>query len=147
MSELFNEVDEDVRREQLKKLWDQYSIYLIAGALLIIAAVGGWRGYQYLEAKKAAEAGAAFDKASNSPSEQARRGRGGLCRPRRQGAVGISRAGAAADGRRSRNPRSAGCREDVRRDCRRSQRRRELNRIWREFARPNCCWKVRPIPT
>ena len=64
MSELFDEVDEDVRRDQLKKLWDQYSIYIIAGALLIIAAVGGWRGYQYLEAKKAAEAGAAFDKAS-----------------------------------------------------------------------------------
>ena len=63
MSELFNEVDEDVRRDQLKKLWDQYSIYIVAGALLIIAAVGGWRGYQYLEAKKAAEAGAAFDKA------------------------------------------------------------------------------------
>ncbi len=64
MSELFDEVDEDVRRDQLKKLWDQYSIYIIAGALLIIAAVGGWRGYQYLEAKKAAEAGAAFDKAT-----------------------------------------------------------------------------------
>ena len=48
MSELFDEVDEDVRRDQLKKLWDQYSIYIIAGALLIIAAVGGWRGYQYL---------------------------------------------------------------------------------------------------
>jgi hypothetical protein len=63
VSELFDEVDEDVRRDQLKKLWDQYSIYIIAGALLIIAAVGGWRGYQYLEAKKAAEAGAAFDKA------------------------------------------------------------------------------------
>ena len=64
MSELFDEVDEDVRRDQLKKLWDQYSIYIVAGALLIIAAVGGWRGYEYLEAKKAAEAGAAFDKAS-----------------------------------------------------------------------------------
>jgi hypothetical protein len=64
VSELFDEVDEDVRRDQLKKLWDQYSIYIVAGALLIIAAVGGWRGYQYLEAKKAAEAGAAFDKAS-----------------------------------------------------------------------------------
>ena len=63
MSELFDEVDEDVRRDQLKKLWDQYSIYIVAAALLIIAAVGGWRGYQYLEAKKAAEAGAAFDKA------------------------------------------------------------------------------------
>lgn len=63
MSELFDEVDEDVRRDQLKKLWDQYSIYIVAGALLIIASVGGWRGYQYLEAQKAAEAGAAFDKA------------------------------------------------------------------------------------
>ncbi|HET6839168.1 MAG TPA: tetratricopeptide repeat protein [Bradyrhizobium sp.] len=63
MSELFDEVDEEVRREQLKKLWDRYSIYLIAGALLIVVAVGGWRGYQYLEAQKAAEAGAAFGKA------------------------------------------------------------------------------------
>ena len=64
MSELFDEVDEDVRRDQLKKIWDQYSIYIVGGAFLIIAAVGGWRGYAYLEAKKAAEAGAAFDKAS-----------------------------------------------------------------------------------
>jgi len=63
VSELFDEVDEEVRRDQLKKLWDRYSIYIIALAVLIVAAVGGWRGYQYLEAKKAAEAGAAFDKA------------------------------------------------------------------------------------
>lgn len=63
MSELFDEVDEEVRREQLKKLWDKYSIYIIALAFLIVAGVGGWRGYQYLEAKKAAEAGAAFDRA------------------------------------------------------------------------------------
>ncbi|XIA62559.1 tetratricopeptide repeat protein [Bradyrhizobium sp. TZ2] len=63
MSELFDEIDEDVRRDQLKKLWEKYSILIIAGAILIIASVGGWRGYQYLEAKRAAEAGAAFDKA------------------------------------------------------------------------------------
>lgn len=63
MSELFDEVDEEVRREQLKRLWEKYSIYIIAAMILIVAAVGGWRGNQYLEAKKAAEAGAAFDKA------------------------------------------------------------------------------------
>jgi hypothetical protein len=65
VSELFNEVDEDLRRDQLKRLWDRYSIYIIAGAILIIASVGGWRGYQYLEAKKAAEAGAAFAAAAD----------------------------------------------------------------------------------
>lgn len=64
MSELFDEVDEEVRREQLKKLWDKYSIVFIALMVLIVAAVGGWRGYQYLEGKKAAEAGAAFEKAA-----------------------------------------------------------------------------------
>ncbi|MCP3443676.1 tetratricopeptide repeat protein [Bradyrhizobium sp. CCGUVB14] len=63
MSELFDEVDEEVRREQLKKLWDKYSLYFIALMVLVVAAVGGWRGYQYLEAKKAAEAGATFEKA------------------------------------------------------------------------------------
>nr|WP_249163170.1 tetratricopeptide repeat protein [Bradyrhizobium diazoefficiens] len=44
-------------------MWEKYSIYFIALMVLIVAAVGGWRGYQYLEAKKAAEAGAAFEKA------------------------------------------------------------------------------------
>ena len=63
MSEFYDEVDEEVRREQFQKLWDKYSIYIIAVAILIVAAVGGWRGYQYLEAKKAAEASVAFDKA------------------------------------------------------------------------------------
>jgi hypothetical protein len=65
VSELFDEVDEEVRREQLKKLWERYSIFIVAGAILIIAAVGGWRGYQYFEAKKAAEAGAAFEAAAD----------------------------------------------------------------------------------
>jgi hypothetical protein len=65
VSELFDEVDEDLRRDQLKRLWDRYSIFIIAGAILIIASVGGWRGYQYLEAKKATEAGAAFSAAAD----------------------------------------------------------------------------------
>jgi hypothetical protein len=63
VSELFDEVDEEVRRDQLKKLWEKYSIYIIALAVLIVAAVGGWRGYQYVEARKAAEAGEAFNRA------------------------------------------------------------------------------------
>lgn len=60
---IFLEVDEEVRRDQLKKLWDRYSIYLIAAAVLLIAGVGAWRGYEYWVAKKAALAGAAFENA------------------------------------------------------------------------------------
>ncbi len=64
MADIFHEVDEEVRREQLKKLWDRYSIHLIAVAILIVAGVSGWRGYEYWEAKKAATAGAAFEAAA-----------------------------------------------------------------------------------
>ena len=64
MADVFHEVDEEVRREQLKKLWDRYSIYLIALAVLIVAGVSAWRGYDYWMAKKAAAAGAAFEAAA-----------------------------------------------------------------------------------
>jgi hypothetical protein len=63
MSDIFHEVDEAVRREKLQKLWQRYGNFVIAAAVLVVAAVGAWRGYEWWEAKKAAEAGAAFDTA------------------------------------------------------------------------------------
>lgn len=63
MSDIFQEVDEEVRREQLKKLWDRYGIFAIALAVLAVVGIAGWRGYEYLQAKKAAEAGAQFEAA------------------------------------------------------------------------------------
>ena len=63
LADIFHEVDEEVRRERLKKLWDQYSNVIIAVALLIIIGVGGWRLYQWWEAKQAAEAGGKFEQA------------------------------------------------------------------------------------
>ena len=46
VSDIFDEVDEEVRREQFKKLWDRYGTLFVALAVLIVVAVGGWRGYQ-----------------------------------------------------------------------------------------------------
>ena len=65
VADIFQEVDEEVRREQLKKLWDRYGILLIAVCIAAIAAVGAWRGYEWWQGKKAAEAGAAFENAVN----------------------------------------------------------------------------------
>jgi hypothetical protein len=63
VSDIFREVDEDVRRERLQQLWDRYGNLLIVLAVLIVAGVAAWRGYQWWEAKKAAEAGAQFEAA------------------------------------------------------------------------------------
>lgn len=63
MSEIFDEVQEEVRREQLRKLWERYSTLIVAVAFLIVAGVGGWRGYVYWEGKRAQEAGARFEAA------------------------------------------------------------------------------------
>ena len=63
MTDIFNEVDEEVRREQLKKLWERYGNYLIALCVLVVIAVGAWRGYQRWQAKQAAQSGAAFQQA------------------------------------------------------------------------------------
>jgi hypothetical protein len=69
VADIFHEVDEEVRREQLKKLWDRYSVYLIAAAVLIVAGIAAWRGYEYWVAKKAAAAGAAFEAALTLSSD------------------------------------------------------------------------------
>jgi hypothetical protein len=63
VTDIFQEVDEEVRREQLKKLWQQYGNYLIALCVLVVVGVGAWRGYQWWEAKQAAQSGAAFEQA------------------------------------------------------------------------------------
>jgi len=72
VADIFHEVDEEVRREQLKKLWDRYSIYLIALAVLIVAGMASWRGYEYWIAKRAAAAGAEFE-AAIALSEEGKR--------------------------------------------------------------------------
>ena len=63
MSDIFREVDEEVRRERLKQLWERHSNLIVAVALLIVLGVAGWRGYDWWELRKAAESGARFEAA------------------------------------------------------------------------------------
>jgi hypothetical protein len=63
VADIFHEVDEEVRRDRLKKLWDRYSIYIIALCVLFVGGIAAWRGYEYWENKKAAAAGTAFESA------------------------------------------------------------------------------------
>lgn len=50
------EVDEELRREQVKQIWDRYGIFIIVLAVLGLVGVGG---YQYMQSSKLAASQAA----------------------------------------------------------------------------------------
>jgi hypothetical protein len=70
VSEIFDEVQEEVRREQLKKLWERYATLIVIVAFLIVGGVGGWRAYLYWEGKRAQEAGTQFEAAATLADQQ-----------------------------------------------------------------------------
>ena len=60
MSDIFREVDEDIRREQVKKLWDRFAPYIIGLAVLIVAGTAGYRGWEYWQQRQAQATGDRF---------------------------------------------------------------------------------------
>lgn len=60
MSDIFREVDEDLRREQFKKLWDRFGTYVLGAAVLIVLVVAGYKFWEYWETRQAAASGDRF---------------------------------------------------------------------------------------
>jgi hypothetical protein len=65
MSDIFREVDEEVRRSQAEALWSRYGALVIGLAALLVAGVGGYRYFQWQKERAVAEAGAQFEAALN----------------------------------------------------------------------------------
>jgi hypothetical protein len=66
---IFREVDEELRREQLAKIWQQYGTYILGAAALIVVGVGGWK---WLETRRIAQieaASAKYDAANQLAGE------------------------------------------------------------------------------
>src|SRR5690606_14452841 len=59
-SDIFREVDEDLRHEQYKRLWDRFGPYVIGLAILIVVAVGGYKTWEWWENSRAAATGDRF---------------------------------------------------------------------------------------
>jgi hypothetical protein len=52
VSDIFREIDEELRRDNLLKLWSRYGRYIIAVAVVVLVAAGGilaWRDHQLSE--------------------------------------------------------------------------------------------------
>ena len=66
---LFREVDEEVRQEQLKKLWYRYGNYIVALCVGVVIAVAAVKGWQYWQVKQSHAAAATFGNALSLISE------------------------------------------------------------------------------
>jgi hypothetical protein len=65
----FREVNEELRKDQAKAVWDRYGPAAIALALLVIIATAGWVGYDYWTTAKANNSGDAFSQALRLANE------------------------------------------------------------------------------
>lgn len=89
MANFIEEVDEEVRRERLEKLWKRWSPAAAGFVVVLLAGIAGFQFWQSHRAEKAAADGAAFNAALN----QAQAGK-----PAEAAAAFASLAGSASEG-------------------------------------------------
>jgi hypothetical protein len=54
------EVDEEIRADQFKSIWDRYGILLISAAVAIVLGTAAFRGYEYWQDSRASKSGDEF---------------------------------------------------------------------------------------
>jgi hypothetical protein len=60
VSDIFREVEEDVRKDRLQKLWKIYGEYVIALLVLAVLGVGGWQLWLHYQDSQRAKAAGQF---------------------------------------------------------------------------------------
>ena len=63
MSDIFQEVDEEVRRDKAAEFWKKYQNLILAGAALVVLASGGFRYWQYERERAQQAAGDEYQQA------------------------------------------------------------------------------------
>ncbi len=64
MSDIFREVEEEVRQERLQKWWKQYGDYVIAGVSVVVIGVAGWKLWQHYEEQQRLKASSQIESAA-----------------------------------------------------------------------------------
>jgi hypothetical protein len=54
------EVEEELRSDRLKSFWDRFGPFIIGGAVVIVLATAGYRGYEYYSESRASASGDRF---------------------------------------------------------------------------------------
>jgi hypothetical protein len=105
MSDIFREVDEDVRRDRALQFWQKYQTVFIAVGVVVILATGAWRIYDYWRTRMAQAASAHYETAIDaSRAGDSAQADAELDRLARKGAAGyrtLARLRAAAEAGKS----------------------------------------------
>lgn len=64
MTDIFNEIEEDLRRDRLRRVWDRYGIVFVALVIAVIAGSAGYAGFKWWKLKQDQASGARFEAAS-----------------------------------------------------------------------------------
>lgn len=64
MSDIFREVEDELRQERFQKLWKQYGNYLLAAIIGVVLSIAGYKYYRSYELTSAGEAGDQFARAT-----------------------------------------------------------------------------------
>ena len=64
-----NEIEEELRRKQIKSLWDRFGLYLITIILIIIISFGGYEFSSYLSRNNSEAASDEYQKAIMAVNE------------------------------------------------------------------------------
>jgi hypothetical protein len=63
VTDIFSEVEEDVRKERWAEVWKHYGVYVFAGAIVVIGSVAGWQLWQNYQQAQAETTSTAFSTA------------------------------------------------------------------------------------
>jgi hypothetical protein len=63
MSDIFQEVEEDVRRERYEQLWQKYGNYIITAAAALVIAVGGYQAWNTYDSNQRQQVSERYEKA------------------------------------------------------------------------------------
>ena len=71
MADIFDEINEDLKQDQLRKLWALYGKYVIVIISIVVLGVGARQGYNILHDKQTKAAAIAYHKAANADNSRA----------------------------------------------------------------------------
>ena len=64
MTDIFHEIEEDLRRDRLRRVWDRYGFVFVALVVLVIAGAAGYSGFKWWTLQQDQASGARFEAAS-----------------------------------------------------------------------------------